>query len=415
MYRAALTILLLTTITGLRAQSTLREYSDKVVEYSIALERSELSSEARGEELQRARTEHLPEITFDRSATFDFGRNIVGRRWSWASSLALRQVIYGGGGITAQRREAELALGISLASEELTLRSVRLEAERRFWALSHAAEYKESMRQYVEIIGSLRSIIERRYTEGYSSKGDLLQIESRLLDAEYQLSQAEEAYATTLHSYNSLCGNKVDAPATLLESILGLQPLPQRCSLEELLATHPEHLIAELEAAKARWAVRKTSAEYMPQIELRISGDMSPTLPHTTSSGLELQGGAILDFHTPIFHFGERRRAVRAAQSEQISYELKIEDVADQLTLREEDAWTNIERRRERLESITRSLEIARENLDISTYAYNEGQTTIVNVMQAQISWLQIYRNMLAAHYDYSLAVAEYRWLVGSA
>lgn len=413
MYRAALTILLLTTITGLRAQSTLREYSDKVVEYSIALERSELSSEARGEELQRARTEHLPEITFDRSATFDFGRNIEGRRWSWASSLALRQVIYGGGGITAQRREAELALSISLANEELTLRSVRLEAERRFWALSHAAEYKESIRQYVEIIESLRRVIERRYVEGYSSKGDLLQIESRLLDAEYQLSQAEEAYTTTLHSYNSLCGNEVDAPATLLESILGLQPLPQRCNLEELLATHPEHLIAEFEAAKARWAVRSTSAGYMPSIELRISGDLSPTLPHTASSSLKLQGGAILDFHTPIFHFGERRRAVHAAKSEQISYELIIEDVADQLTLREENSWTNVIRRRERLESIARSLYIARENLDISTYAYNEGQTTILDVMQAQISWLQIYRNMLAAHYDYSIAVAEYRWLVG--
>ena len=180
-----------------------------------------------------------------------------------------------------------------------------------------------------------------------------------------------------------------------------------------MLATHPEHLIAEFEAAKARWAVRSTSAGYMPSIELRISGDLSPTLPHTASSSLKLQGGAILDFHTPIFHFGERRRAVRAAKSEQISYELIIEDVADQLTLREENSWTNVVRRRERLESIARSLYIARENLDISTYAYNEGQTTILDVMQAQISWLQIYRNMLAAHYDYSIAVAEYRWLVG--
>ena len=59
------------------------------------------------------------------------------------------------------------------------------------------------------------------------------------------------------------------------------------------------------------------------------------------------------------------------------------------------------------------SMAIAEENLTISTYAYNEGQTTILDVLQAQISWLQTYHNMLAAHYDYQMAVAEYRYIIG--
>jgi outer membrane protein TolC len=58
---------------------------------------------------------------------------------------------------------------------------------------------------------------------------------------------------------------------------------------------------------------------------------------------------------------------------------------------------------------------IADENLEISTYAYNEGQTTILDVMQAQISWLQAYRNMLSANYDYHMAIAEYRYIIGDA
>lgn len=413
MNRAVLTIALMLAATTLRAQSTLREYIDKVVEYSVAVERSVLQCEALSEELRRTKTEHLPEITFDRSATLDFGHNIVGRRWSWATSLQAHQLIYGGGRVMAARRKAELSLRIGLSNEELTLCNVRQEAERRFWALSHAAEYVESMREYVSIIESLRNVARKRYEEGYSSKGDLLQIEARLSDAEYQMSAAEEAYATTLHSYNSLCGNMVDAPATLLESILGLQPLPARYSIEELITNHPEHIIAELEATKARWDVRTTSSQYMPSIELRIYGDLQPTLPHTASSSLNLQAGALLNFHTPIFHFGERRKAVRAAKSEQIGYELEIEDVRDNIILREQDLWTNIIRRRERVESINRSLDIARENLEISTYAYNEGQTTIVDVMQAQLSWLQTFRNMLAAHYDYTIALTEYKALAG--
>ena len=81
------------------------------------------------------------------------------------------------------------------------------------------------------------------------------------------------------------------------------------------------------------------------------------------------------------------------------------------LFLEEQDAWTNILHTLSRVETSARSLEIARENLEISTYAYNEGESSILDVMQAQISWLQTYKNYLAAHLDYALAVAQYSYV----
>jgi outer membrane protein TolC len=128
---------------------------------------------------------------------------------------------------------------------------------------------------------------------------------------------------------------------------------------------------------------------------------------------MELGGGAVVNFSTPIYHFGERRAAVNAAKSAQLSSDLEIENVADNLRLIEHDGWTNIERTLQRMMAAQQSMTIAEENLEISTYAYNEGQTTILDVLQAQISWLQTYRNMLAAHFDYQMAVAEYKYIVG--
>ena len=104
---------------------------------------------------------------------------------------------------------------------------------------------------------------------------------------------------------------------------------------------------------------------------------------------------------------------MNAAKSTQLSSELEVENVADNLRLVEHDGWTNIERTWQRVVAAQESMTIAEENLEISTFAYNEGQTTILDVLQAQISWLQTYRNMLAAHYDYQMAVAEYRYIVG--
>ena len=54
------------------------------------------------------------------------------------------------------------------------------------------------------------------------------------------------------------------------------------------------------------------------------------------------------------------------------------------------------------------NLKIAGENLDISTYSYNEGQATILDVLQAQLSWIQIYTNAITAQFNYAVAVSAY-------
>ncbi|MBO7199150.1 MAG: TolC family protein, partial [Alistipes sp.] len=52
------------------------------------------------------------------------------------------------------------------------------------------------------------------------------------------------------------------------------------------------------------------------------------------------------------------------------------------------------------------------ENLVISTYSYREGLSTVLDVLQAQISWLQAYSNAIAAQYDYAVAIAAYEYVV---
>ena len=241
----------------------------------------------------------------------------------------------------------------------------------------------------------------------------LCRVESRLSDAHYQLSSAEEAYEIALHSFNSLYNGELKQTITLSESILNSTPKPERVDTDTLIWSHPEYRIAEVDAERAHADVKLARAPFLPQININVFGSLQPTLPHTSKSKMELGGGAVVNFSTPIYHFGERRAAVNAAKSAQLSSDLEIENVADNLRLIEHDGWTNIERTLQRMMAAQQSMTIAEENLEISTYAYNEGQTTILDVLQAQISWLQTYRNMLAAHFDYQMAVAEYKYIVG--
>ena len=116
---------------------------------------------------------------------------------------------------------------------------------------------------------------------------------------------------------------------------------------------------------------------------------------------------------TPIYHFGERRQAMRSARSNLRRAELLAEDIADEIVLNESNGWTNLVSTLERVEAVRHNLNLATENLEISTYAYGEGLGTILDVLQAQLSWLQIYNNAIAAQYDYALAIAAYQYIIG--
>ena len=408
-----LTILLSAIIitNTLTAQTTLKEYTESVLEYSIELQSSELGIESAEWELRRIRREYLPEVGLDRSANVNFRHRDKGRPWSWMTRLEARQIIYDGGSVTAERHKQELEINRVQQTHALLLRATRLIAEQSYWRLSHDVEYCKSMRYYRGIVDTLRRVIERRFVEGYSAKGDLLQIESRLSDVEYQLSSAEEAYEIALHEFNSLCNNNIEQPIVLAETILTVEPLPHRADVERVVENHPEHRIAVIEAEQGRWQVRAVNSRYMPQIDIRAYGTLEPNYPHTAKGGLNFGSGAVLSFSSTIFHFGQRHDAVQSARAAQLSLEVEIEAVKDAIRLDEEVAWTALVRSYERLGALARSLNIASENLAISTYAYNEGESSILDVMQAQISWLQTYENYLAAHYDYRVARAKYRYV----
>ncbi|MBR5132139.1 MAG: TolC family protein [Alistipes sp.] len=395
------------------AQITLSDYCNMVIEHSIPLQQAELNTERTEAEWQRAKRGQLPQLSMGSQATLDFAHHIKGRRWGWTTNADIRQNIYSGGKISATTRRTELGHEISILEQQVLIRQVILSAESAYWRLSQAEEYRKTMSEYVAIIESLREVIAYRYEEGYSAKGDLLQIESRLSDAHYQLSAAEEAYEIALHNFNSLYNNKITQAISLSESILDSTPKPERVDADTLVWSHPDYRIAELNAERAHADVKLARAPFLPQIDISIYGSLQPELPHTAKSKPQLGGGAVFNFSTPIYHFGERREAMNAAKSTQLSSELEVVNVADNLRLVEHDGWTNIERTWQRVVAAQESMTIAEENLEISTFAYNEGQTTILDVLQAQISWLQTYRNMLAAHYDYQMAVAEYRYIVG--
>ena len=72
-------------------------------------------------------------------------------------------------------------------------------------------------------------------------------------------------------------------------------------------------------------------------------------------------------------------------------------------------AITNMTETGKQVDTAEETITVAEENLDLVTYSYNEGNASMVDVLSAQLSWIQAQNNLINAQLSEKMAIAEYR------
>ena len=403
-----LSVILFFCLPPTHAQTTLDDYRCDVTEYSRRLKVAAAGSDAAAETVGQARTGYLPRLSLDGNFTATVHHYDGVERWNFSVLPQLVQVVYGGGAVRAAYRQAELGYDIALCDEEFSRLDVRYAADYAYWNLSAVELYAASMRQYVSIIRSLKEVVDRRFAEGYIAKGDVLMIDARLSEAEYSLVSAEQSYEVALHNFNILRGTDAALDVRLAQSIRDSLPMPGRVVAAEALARRPDYAAARLRAEQADWGIRSARALFNPQLSVGVGGSWQPFSPNRTGA-TTVDGSVFVKLSVPIFHWGECRRAVGIARAVQRQQEWTAALRHDDIVREEMNGWTALVQSRAQVDATEESLRIAAENLSISTYSYGEGLATILDVLQAQLSWIQLYSNAIRAHYNYAVAVSDYQ------
>lgn len=402
-----LLILLAAMPLSLRAQTLLADYRQAVSDYSWQLKVAAAKVDAASQTAGQARTWRLPRLSLDGSFSATVRRYDGAERWTFGVLPQLVQTLYGGGAVQAAVRQAELGYGIAVCDEAFTRLDVRFAADYAYWNLSALELSAASMREYVTIIRSLKSVVDRRFAEGLIAKGDVLMIDARLSEAQYELVSAEQRLYVALHNFNILRGTDPSLDVRLAQSIRDSLPLPARVLASEALLRRPDYVAARLRSEQALAGIRAARAAFNPQVSVGIGGSWQPYTPNRTGA-TTVDGSVFVKLSVPIFHWGERRRAVGVAQAVQLQNEWNAALLHDDIVLQEVNAWTAIVQTRAQVDASEESLRIAGENLAISTYSYGEGLATILDVLQAQLSWIQLYTNAIRAHYNYVVAISDY-------
>lgn len=403
--------LLLAVAAACSAQSqtlfSLQAYRDSVYLNSMDISNATVEVERAAAQVHIAKTDFLPSLTASGSFTTDFRRSGDADLWGFTLQPRIEQILYAGGGVRASFRRAELQSDVATENQRMTQLDVRNAAERAYYSLSAMQLYRAATREYVAIIRSLYGVVEERFSEGYVAKGDLLQVETRLSEAEFALLEMENDYEVALHRFNALRGEMSGGDVVLSNSILDSVAMPARVTVEQMLQQRPDMRAAALTTLAAEYGVKATRSQYNPRLTAGVSGSWQTYSPNA-SAKTYVDGALVVGLSVPLFHWGERRSAVAVARSDVRRAENGMEQLRRDAAEQEADGWSAMTSSYSQIQSSLHNLAIAAENLSISTYSYQEGQATVLDVLQAQISWLQLYTNAITARFNYAVAVSDY-------
>ena len=395
---------------------SVEQYRQKVLEYNQDIQKSQQAVNGALYSLKGIRTGFFPklDITGNYSYQLEKVEFLPGtdlKHDNYGVEAGLVQNVYSGSAVRKQYDVAKLQHAIAQLSVEHTVDNMIYAADVSYWSVAANRNLYELSEQFVQIVRELYEIVNKRFEEGAISKTDVLMVQNRLKEAELQLNTNSTNYKTALQSLN-IMGVEPDAAVVLTDSIQKVLWVPKQEGLNKALERRADYQSAIMGIEMAKLQTDMARSKYLPQLAVGIKEKYGTTLLNVDGKA-QWATTAYAQINIPVFHWGEMRQNVRLSRTQEWTKELERSQLKDQVSKELNNAWVNVIEISKKLEIVYSSLDIAKDNLTLNTFSYNEGKLPIIDVLSAQVSWLQAYTNVVSVNYQYKVALAEYAKALG--
>ena len=396
---------------------SVEQYRQKVLEYNQDIQKSQQAVNGALYSLKGIRTGFFPklDITGNYSYQLEKVEFLPGtdlKHDNYGVEAGLVQNVYSGSAVRKQYDVAKLQHAIAQLSVEHTVDNMIYAADVSYWSVAANRNLYELSEQFVQIVRELYEIVNKRFEEGAISKTDVLMVQNRLKEAELQLNTNSTNYKTALQSLNIMMGVEPDAAVVLTDSIQKVLWVPKQEGLNKALERRADYQSAIMGIEMAKSQTDMARSKYLPQLAVGIKEKYGTTLLNVDGKA-QWATTAYAQINIPVFHWGEMRQNVRLSRTQEWTKELERSQLKDQVSKELNNAWVNVIEISKKLEIVYSSLDIAKDNLTLNTFSYNEGKLPIIDVLSAQVSWLQAYTNVVSVNYQYKVALAEYAKALG--
>lgn len=396
---------------------SVEQYRTRVLEYNQNIKQSEQAVEGALYSLRSIKTGFFPKV--DASGNYSYQIESVEffpgtdlKHDNYGVEAGMLQNVYSGSAVRKQYNVAKLQHAIAQLAVEHTVDNIIYAADVSYWTVAANKDLFELSEQYVQLVSELYGIVNKRFEEGAISKTDLLMVMNRLKEAELQLNTTSTNYKIAWQSFNIMMGVDPDVRVVLTDSIQKILWRPQMATLDKALEKRADYQAAIMNIEIARLETDLARSKFLPQLAVGLKEKYGTTLINIDGKA-KWATTAYAQINIPVFHWGEMRQNVKIGRTQEESRELERSLLEDQVSKELNNAWVNVTEIAKKLEIVYSSLDIAKENLVLNTFSYNEGRLPILDVLSAQVSWLQAYTNVVSVNYQYKVALAEYARALG--
>ena len=395
---------------------TYSAFEKMVLDYSQTLKQSESQQIAMKKAMQVAKTSFLPSV--DATGNYQYRINdyemsmgeagIPLKHESYSAGFSVMQPIYMGGKVYYNYKGQKIQSAIAEQSVELTKDNVIFAAENSYWGAAAQKEMYQVMCRFSDIVGHLLTVLQDRYNDGMISKTDLIQMEVRKKEAEMQRLNALEQYKLATQNMNVLMGKEPTDSVNVAEAISKAIGEVSLASAESVMNIRPDMAISKLNVDYQKNQIRLGTAKYNPTLSVGYQGTWGTQMININGD-TQFNSTLMVSLKIPVFRWGARFKQQAAQKALYNQSRFAFQDKQDQISKELAATWTKLEESKKRIDIAEKNCKLADENLDLNTFSYQEGKLSILDVLSAQLTWIQAYTNLVQSQYQQKIALANYK------
>ena len=330
----------------------------------------------------------------------------------FSAQLIVEQPIYMGGKISAAYRLSKIGKCIAEYQKQLTESEVIINSDEAYWTYVKTLQMKVVAEKYKEVLVELSRNVTNGVEAGMAQRKDLLKVQVKLNEAELNLRRVTNG--VRLASMN-LC-HMVGLPL-LTDISVSSEFIETNLSLKDSydLTLRPEYQMLESKVEAMKQKKRIAQSDFLPNLGVMAGYGYTNGLVLNNTQKL-IDGGsfsAMVSLKVPIFHWGEGNNKVRSAKADGYIAELQLEDAEKMMILEINKAINSLDEAGFEVELTQKSLNQAKENLEVSKNQYEVGMETLANYLEAQASWQKAYSDNIDAKAMFCLSQSKYLKAIG--
>jgi outer membrane protein TolC len=339
------------------------------------------------------------------ASAFGLSQDTVSHRLN--GTVGVNYNVFTSGRRSANVRVAENQLRANEADLNRVIQAVQLDVITAYYNTQSANEQVQIQQKSVE--NNQRSLQDTSALEraGVGTKFDVLQAEVQLANAQQDLLDAEARQRITRRELARQLNLSDTVDFTAADPI---KPAPDwNKSIEEsvlmALRNRSELDIRKLQREVARDQAKATLASLGPQVRVFANYDLFDDLTATGGVAMGYRFGAVLSMN--LFDGGVARAQAKQRAADAALAESRFDQDADQIRFEVEQAYINLESRREQIDTAGLAVTSATEALRLARLRLSAGVGTQLEVIRSEDDLVRAEVNQLLAVIGYNQSLAN--------